>query len=362
VTGHGRLMEPPARNSMWRFGFINPINYNDNEVFCGGADTQFNKNGGRCGICGDAYDEAKPRHHESEGLYGNKVITKTYVMNSVIDLEVEITANHKGRFTFKACPLEDNTIEATQSCLDKYPLTQLDGEPEFPIHVKDHNVIITKKAKLPQGLHCSRCVLQWTWTSANSWGICENGTQGLGCGPQETFRNCADIRIVTNADLLPATDNPRAIIIRDPKAKNEMRVLVVRSQVCIATHAWKSYGSSINTWCQQNCLAYPPNCPADICMCPDTCSADAGSELDDFECNKRCLRYPSTELCPKSCSCSAQPGLDFASLDAVVVDAKLIPNSNVVAKSRDGHSGQSYTQTFLSWIPRIKGLLRLQTP
>ncbi len=36
VMGHGRLMEPPARNAMWRFGFPNPINYNDNEVYCGG--------------------------------------------------------------------------------------------------------------------------------------------------------------------------------------------------------------------------------------------------------------------------------------------------------------------------------------
>ncbi|KAJ9576663.1 hypothetical protein L9F63_025441, partial [Diploptera punctata] len=36
VSGHGRLMNPPARNSMWRFGFPNPVNYNDNELFCGG--------------------------------------------------------------------------------------------------------------------------------------------------------------------------------------------------------------------------------------------------------------------------------------------------------------------------------------
>lgn len=30
VSGHGRLMEPPARNAMWRFGFPNAVNYNDN--------------------------------------------------------------------------------------------------------------------------------------------------------------------------------------------------------------------------------------------------------------------------------------------------------------------------------------------
>lgn len=36
VRGHGRLMDPPARNSMWRLGFNNPVNYNDNELYCGG--------------------------------------------------------------------------------------------------------------------------------------------------------------------------------------------------------------------------------------------------------------------------------------------------------------------------------------
>ena len=36
VHGHGRMMEPPSRNAMWRFGYPNPVNYNENEVFCRG--------------------------------------------------------------------------------------------------------------------------------------------------------------------------------------------------------------------------------------------------------------------------------------------------------------------------------------
>jgi len=36
VQGHGRLLEPPSRASMWRFGFQTPIDYNDNQLFCGG--------------------------------------------------------------------------------------------------------------------------------------------------------------------------------------------------------------------------------------------------------------------------------------------------------------------------------------
>lgn len=36
VNGHGRLMNPPARNAMWRYGYPNAINYDDNELYCGG--------------------------------------------------------------------------------------------------------------------------------------------------------------------------------------------------------------------------------------------------------------------------------------------------------------------------------------
>ncbi|CAF3661051.1 unnamed protein product [Rotaria sp. Silwood1] len=48
--------------------------------------------------------------------------------------------------------------------------------------------------KLPDGLTCSRCVLQWGWTCANRWGS-SDGKEGMGYGKQETFRGCADIRI-----------------------------------------------------------------------------------------------------------------------------------------------------------------------
>ena len=36
VSGHARLISPPSRASMWRFGFPTPADYNDNEGFCGG--------------------------------------------------------------------------------------------------------------------------------------------------------------------------------------------------------------------------------------------------------------------------------------------------------------------------------------
>ena len=36
VSGHGRLIEPPSRSSMWRYGYDTEPNYQDNQLYCGG--------------------------------------------------------------------------------------------------------------------------------------------------------------------------------------------------------------------------------------------------------------------------------------------------------------------------------------
>ena len=41
VQGHGRLLQPPSRASMWRFGFDNPRDDTDNEGNCGGRSVRF---------------------------------------------------------------------------------------------------------------------------------------------------------------------------------------------------------------------------------------------------------------------------------------------------------------------------------
>jgi hypothetical protein len=43
LSGHARLMDPPARNSMWRLGYPNPINIKDDAVWCGGVRGKFSK-------------------------------------------------------------------------------------------------------------------------------------------------------------------------------------------------------------------------------------------------------------------------------------------------------------------------------
>lgn len=39
----------------------------------------------------------------------------------------------------------------------------------------------------------------WTmYILGNTWGWCEDGSGGLGCGPQEEFRSCSDISITNS--------------------------------------------------------------------------------------------------------------------------------------------------------------------
>ena len=70
---HGRLVEPPSRFSAWRLGFSTPAYYNDSETNCGGFERHQVSNGGRCGICGDPWDEPRPRRvsWDFEGICGN---------------------------------------------------------------------------------------------------------------------------------------------------------------------------------------------------------------------------------------------------------------------------------------------------
>lgn len=139
VAGHGRLMDPPSRNSMWRFGFYNPVDVYDNELWCGGLkglpniDTDRNReiinsftvqwelNGGKCGVCGDPWNEPKPRSHEIGGIFANGKLVRQYTTGQVIDIEIELTSNHKGYFEMRLCPLIGNVVNAeTEECFNKY--------------------------------------------------------------------------------------------------------------------------------------------------------------------------------------------------------------------------------------------------
>ena len=119
VSSHGRFTNPPSRASAWRYGFDTPADYDDNGNNCGGFSNQWNRAGGKCGICGDDWF-ADPREHEAPGgLYATGTIVNSYSAGQTIPVTIEITANHWGHFEFKLCANNDVTKDPKQDCFDK---------------------------------------------------------------------------------------------------------------------------------------------------------------------------------------------------------------------------------------------------
>lgn len=202
---HARLMEPPSRASMWRVGFPTPKDIDDNQSYCGGIGNQIS-NGGRCGICGDPWDEYPRAHEAPGGIYATGIITKTYKQGSFIPVIIDITANHQGYFVFKLCANNDIFQDPKQACFDANPLWVGGGDPKFNQTRYPINDYVTGLrmvyVRLPMKITCDQCILQWSYVAGNNWGKCEDGTSGMGCGPQETFRSCADIKIVFHPLLM----------------------------------------------------------------------------------------------------------------------------------------------------------------
>ncbi|XP_037869384.1 uncharacterized protein LOC101735378 isoform X2 [Bombyx mori] len=331
AEGHGRLMDPPARNSMWRFGFPNPVNYNDNELFCGGYAVQWEQNEGKCGVCGDAAHLTEPRPHEAGGMYGKGIVTRHYSVGQEIEVEVELTANHLGTFVMKLCPNNNPKQEATQECFDRYPLYVSETREDrflIPLDTAKKEVF-RYRVRLPPYVTCTQCVLQWTYYTGNMWGICPNGTEAVGCGRSETFRNCADVSVITSTGGLPPAfagdlrrDYPFLLYYRDlnmPKSiyplvvsndltefddREELIPPIIRDQVCVPSYGFRNLPGMLS-WCQTNCLRYPPNCPEALCSCPQVCEAVGeyeGREGADVYCMDLCIVYPPK--CPTDkCRC-----------------------------------------------------------
>ncbi|CAD6991693.1 uncharacterized protein LOC101452679 isoform X1 [Ceratitis capitata] len=198
VFGHGMMLDPPGRSSRWRYNSSAPVNYDDNGLNCGGMTVQWQQNNGKCGLCGDNYAAKMPRANEIGGYYGGVgVITKFFRGTFTIRVGVRITTNHLGYFRFDLCDLKQFGTES-EDCFKKYELRFVDGSDR--LYIGTTAGWIAADIVLPDRLNCEHCVLRWTYTGGNNWGPCGNGTSALGCGPQETFVNCADVSIASAAN------------------------------------------------------------------------------------------------------------------------------------------------------------------
>lgn len=192
TSGHGMVISPAGRGSRWRSDRTAPFDYDDNGSNCGGFSNQWSVQGGKCGICGDPYQYSTPRPHELGGSIGvNGVIVASYIRSSTIEVTVKITANHLGKFLFDLCNLD--VEPESEACFARNRLQTSDGKDEYTVGnaVGDYKVLL----KLPTNLTCQHCVLRWQYIAGNNWGWCGDGTGRLGCGPQENFKTCSDIKI-----------------------------------------------------------------------------------------------------------------------------------------------------------------------
>lgn len=197
VKGQGRLLSPPGRSSLWRFGYGTPINSNDNALSCGGIQHRWKVNQGKCGVCGDPWD-IKPRDNEAGGQYAREIIAGVYKSGSLLEAVVEVANNNGGYFEFRICAHNNFSSPVKAECLEKELLTLEDDVSTRYYNIQSgYNTVLLK---IPYDLTCDQCVLQWKYRTADQYG-CETGGEGkevcgFGYGEIQTeYYACADIAI-----------------------------------------------------------------------------------------------------------------------------------------------------------------------
>lgn len=136
---------------------------------------------------------------------------RNYFPGSSIDLMIEIVANHGGQFNFEICWRDSLDIIETEECFESLKLSGMNNDVEvsdnhnsddsddiglsYELDASKGTGIYTMSVDLPVNKTCEHCIFRWHWRSANNWGICEDGSEAIGCGYQEIYRNCADISI-----------------------------------------------------------------------------------------------------------------------------------------------------------------------
>ena len=255
ISGHGRLIEPPSRNAMWRFGYKNPANYNDNELNCGGFSVQWQKNKGECGVCGDAVGVNK---HIYPGKYANGIIGEVYKQGQEIEVSVDLTSNHQGWFEFRIAKLTTSPVRGdSKGRLIGDLLKLVTGETRFNLPAGSGDEVFKVKLQLPSNLVCDQCVMQWRYSAGNNWD-CDTTGCGVGKGKQEHFVNCADVKIVAKGAPLPkpdVTNKPPVVVTDSPKPERAD---------CKAIGHWAG-NVNMNRWCRQNCAV--GQCSTAYCKC-----------------------------------------------------------------------------------------------
>ena len=235
VRGHGHLRTPESRNYVTRDG-------NENGQSAGGPSVVYGNGkypNGKHGVCGDPATGDRPHEAGGPRSNGGKVVA-TYKSGDTVDLEVVITANHWGKFQFKVCPLprasmspQEERAFATQACFDRNVLRNADDGSDAYWLKETSTKSFRVKFKLPPGLNCDRCILQWYYMTGNSC-VPKGVPQGLPgysysmgeCGGNaanpEEFWNCADVKIGSGSSQ--QQDPPASAARPPPKLSGKKKI------------------------------------------------------------------------------------------------------------------------------------------
>lgn len=247
----------------------------------------FDKSTFRAGLCGDPKGQ---NHHMIGGdfmPYEHVPIVDHYKTAGEVDFMAEIDTNHNGYFEFFLCDIDAcATTDISPDCFKSHKCHKLERVPHpdcenpnanthyecGPIdhvypgrwylpcrntgHVGVHIVggpTGTMRYKLPEGVECEHCVVQWYWATANSCAprgvreyikehnypfgrTCESDGGGKGtyregmavCGGDavpEEFWSCADVQVTRNGKSAgPVRAIPDAKISPPPTNADDMEV------------------------------------------------------------------------------------------------------------------------------------------
>jgi hypothetical protein len=178
VSSHAYLADPPARSTCWRNFPQCPQWVDDNQMNCGGLYEmrslipilfmlyfcltgtfyQWSSNGGKCGICGEAWD--RPKMFERGGSMYRGLIVRHFRESEQFDAVYSISANHAGYVEFRVCNMDGRNREADHECLNRVLLTDQTGRiTRFPV-LSGQLGPTRARIMFPSGFRCDHCVFQ----------------------------------------------------------------------------------------------------------------------------------------------------------------------------------------------------------
>ncbi|XP_070178706.1 tetratricopeptide repeat protein 23-like isoform X4 [Littorina saxatilis] len=173
---------------------------------CGGYNRQYGSNGGRCGVCGDPWDEPPPRRHEAGGITTpSPRPVRVYQVDGEIPVFIDSTADLVGQYEFRLCKLTNSNETPDQDCFDQTPLSIRESRLGQSYRIGQSGGLTALHLVLPENLTCTHCILQWRHVTGNrlnkaSCVKCAESPEPLcnfclGCGMQAWYQGCADIAI-----------------------------------------------------------------------------------------------------------------------------------------------------------------------